>query len=125
MNWYFDRLSSRLNKKATIKHMVTSQERDKLGQYPVVEETVAKVWSGVTPQTGSLLSGRAAETAISRTTHKVTIRYRKGLTEDMWLEIEGETYDILYILDPYMRHEWLEIFCEVRIRGNQRGNGHP
>ena len=75
MNRYFDRLSSRLNKKATIKHMVTSQERDKLGQYPVVEETVAKVWAGVTPQTGSLLSGRAAETAISRTTHKVTIRY--------------------------------------------------
>jgi len=79
----------------------------------------------VTPQTGSLLSGRAAETTISRTTHKVTIRYRKGLTEDMWLEIEGETYDILYILDPYMRHEWLEIFCEVRTRGNQRGHGHP
>ena len=73
-------LASDLRHRAAIRRMVTATERDKLGQYPVVEETVAKVWAGVTPQTGSLLSGRAAETTISRTTHKVTIRYRKGLT---------------------------------------------
>ena len=38
----------------------------------------------------------------------------------MWLEIAGETYDILYILDPYLRHETLEIFCEVRANGSTK-----
>ena len=79
---------------------------------------MAVVWCGVTPQTGSLLTGRPAETVLSRTTHKVTIRYRPGITADMWLEIGGEPYDILYILDPYLRHETLELFCEVRGNGS-------
>ena len=25
-------------------------------------------------------------------------------------------YDILYVLDPYLRHETLELFCEVKQR---------
>lgn len=125
MNRYFDRLSSELNKRATIKHMVTSQERDKLGQYPVEEQTVGTVWAKVTPMTGSLLTGRAAETELSQTTHKITVRWRPDLRPDMWFVVDGEIYDILYIMDPYHDHEKLEIFCEVRIRGNQRGNGHP
>lgn len=111
-------LASDLRHRAVIRRMAQAKEKDALGQYPVTPETVATVWCGVTPQTGSLLSGRPAETQLSRTTHKVTIRYRKGLTPDMWLEIEGETYDILYILDPYLRHESLELFCEVRANGS-------
>ena len=68
----------------------------------------------VVPQTGSLLTGRPAETQLSRTTHKIIIRYRKDVTPDMWMEIQGQRYTILYILDPYLRHETLELFCEVR-----------
>lgn len=112
---YHDALSSRLNHKAVIKRLGTAAQKDDLGQYPVEEQTVATVWAGVTPQTGSLLTGRAAETQLSRTTHKVIIRYRKDVTPEMWLEIEGQRYDILYILDPYLQHERLEIFCEVRM----------
>ena len=103
-------LASDLRHRAVIRRMAQGCEKDALGQYPVEPERVATVWCSVTPQTGSLLSGR--------TPHKVTIRYRKGITADMWLEIEGETYDILYILDPYLRHETLEIFCEVRANGS-------
>lgn len=107
-------LASDLRQRAVIKRLVQGTKKDALGQYPAVEEIVAKAWCGVTPQTGSLLAGRPAETQLSRTTHKVTIRYRKGITPDMWLEIAGVRYDILYILDPYLRHESLELFCEVR-----------
>ena len=39
------------------------------------------------------------------------------ITPDMWVEVEGEKYDILYILDPYLKHVWLELFCEVRFHG--------
>lgn len=114
---YFDHLSSRLNKVGVIKVMGTGVEKDESGQYPAEEQTVARVWCQVVPQTGSLLSGRPGETALARTTHKIVIRYRKGITPDMWLEVEGEKYDILYILDPYLRHISLEIFCEVRFHG--------
>lgn len=112
---YHNHLSSVLNRRAAIMRLGQASEKDALGQYPVEEQPVATVWAGVTPQTGSLLSGRVAETQLSRTTHKVTIRYRKDVTPDMWLMIDGQRYNILYILDPYLQHERLELFCEVRM----------
>ena len=93
-------------------------EKDVLGQYPVSESEIATVWCGVTPQTGSMLSGRPGDTVLTRTTHKVIIRYRSDLKPEMWLMIDGVRYDILYILDPYLRHETLEVFCEVREYGH-------
>ena len=111
---YFDSLSSQLNQKAEIWKNGVSAEKDELGQYPQEDQKVATVWAGVIPQTGSLLTGRIAETQLTRTTHKVIVRYRKGVTPDMWLMINGQRFEILYILDPYMQHDRLEIFCEVK-----------
>lgn len=111
---YYDSLSSRLNQKAEIWKNGVSAIKDALGQYPQEDQKVTVVWAGVTPQTGSLLSGRTADTQLTRTTHKVLIRYREDVTADMWLVIGGQRYDILYILDPYLKHEQLEIFCEVK-----------
>lgn len=107
-------LASDLRCRAVIRKKVQAETRDALGQYPVEERTVDCVWCSVVPQTGSLLTGRAAETALSRTTHKIVIRYRPDIRPDMWFVVDGVIYDILYILDPYVRHEHLEIFCEVR-----------
>ena len=115
---YFDRLSSKLTSKGTIKVMGTAAEKDETGQYPAEEQTVAAVWCQVVPQTGSLLTGRPGETVLARTTHKVIIRYRRGITPDMWIEVEGERYDILYVMDPYLKHISLELFCEVRCDGS-------
>lgn len=109
--------STRLNRRAVVKVMGKSYEKDALGQYPIVEQTVCEIWAGVTPQTGSMLSGRQADTILTRTTHKVTIRWRDDIRPEMWLEIDGARYDILYIMDPYLRHEVLEIFCEVKDYG--------
>lgn len=110
----YDSLSSRLNQRAEIWKNGISATKDALGQYPQEDQPVATVWAGAIPQTGSMLSGRAAETQLTRTTHKVIIRYRTDLTADMWLMIGGVRYDILYILDPYLAHERLEIFCEAK-----------
>ena len=107
-------LGSDLRTRGALWQMGTAPEKDALGQYPAVPQKVCYLWCSVVPQTGSLLTGRPAETQLSRTTHKVIIRYRPGVTPDMWLEIQGQRYEILYILDPYLRHETLELFCEVR-----------
>ncbi len=108
-------LASDMRCRAVIRQKVQAETRDKLGQYPVEEQTVDTVWAKVTPMTGSLLTGRAAETELSRTTHKITVRWRPDLRPDMWFVVEGEIYDILYIMDPYHDHKTLEIFCEVRV----------
>lgn len=123
MTAYFDRLTSRLQTRGVIKRMGLGAEKDDAGQYPAVEETVAAVWCQVVPQTGSLLSGRPGETQLARTTHKIVMRYRPDITPDMWVEAEGERYDILYVMDPYLKHVSLELFCEVRWYGDQRGTG--
>ena len=111
-------LASDLRTRCSLWEMAKATEKDELGQYPVQPRKVADLWCAVVPQTGSLLNGRPAETQLSRTTHKVVIRYRQGVREDMWLEVKGTRYDILYILDPYLRATTLELFCEVR------GHGH-
>ena len=90
------RLSSMLNKRVEVWHTVKSTVKDRLGQYPQEDELYRTAYAGVIPQTGSLLSGRTADTTLSRTTHKIVIRY-----------------NILYIMDPYLDHERLEVFCEV------------
>lgn len=109
-------LSSELNRKVEVWQRVKSDTRNELGQSDYKDELVKTVWAAVIPQTGSLLAGRAADTQLTRTTHKIKCRYTKAIRHDMWLMYEGERYNILYILDPFQRHECLEIFCEVVVQ---------
>lgn len=110
-------LGSDLRTRGSLWQMGAAPEKDALGQFPAVPKKVTDLWCSVVPQTGSLLTGRLADTQLSKTTHKVTVRFRRDITPDMWLVIDGQRYDILYILDPYLRHETLELFCEVRFDG--------
>lgn len=110
-----NRLSTELNKRVEIWHSVTSSTMDELGQYPVEDALYRTTYGAVIPQTGSLLTGRSAETTLSRTTHKIKLRYRDDITPDMWVVADGVRYDILYILDPNLDHERLELFCEVKV----------
>lgn len=50
-------------------------------------------------------------------TFKITIRYRKGVTADMLIKYAGDTYYINSIVDPFMAHTSLEIYCTVTKRG--------
>lgn len=112
-------LGSDLRHRGLLRRLGTGRARDDLDQYPAEPETVASVWCAVVPQTGSLLTGRPAETELARTTHKIILRYRPDVTEDMWVEVYGVRYDILYVLDPYHDRRTLELFCEVRRDGSE------
>lgn len=108
-----ENISGRLKRKIELWQNVQTEERNNIGQKIWNPEKIKDLWAEVKPQTGSLLSGRAAESTLSRTTHKITIRYDENVKSDMWFQYNGERYDILYILDPFLTHECLEIFCEV------------
>lgn len=115
----YDDLASRLRHRGEVWTMEASNQKDELGQYPVREARVGTYWMEVSPQTGSLLSGRIADTQISRTTHKITMRFRRNIRPEMWVIVDGQRYDILYVLDPYLAHETTELFCEVRNDGER------
>lgn len=108
-------ISGRLNRKIELWQHVQTEEKNSIGQKKWEETKVKDVWAEVKPQTGSLLSGRAAESTLSRTTHKITVRYDSSITPGMWFMAGGQRYEILYILNPYLTGEVLEIFCEVVI----------
>ena len=109
------RLSTLLQHQAEIHANRKSTTMNELGQYPIEDTVIGNMYCGVIPQTGGLLSGRTAETTLAKTTHKVVCRYRNDIEPDMWLIIDGQKYNILYVMDPYLNKERLEIFTEVVI----------
>lgn len=106
-----DNLSSILNRQIEIFQNVEGAENE-LGQREIVAELIDTVYAAIVPQTGSMLHGRAADTVLTRVTHKFIIRYRSDLTTDMYIMYGGQRFDIIYLLDPYANHERLEIFTE-------------
>ena len=107
------RLSSMCKNRLEVWGTATATEKNRLGQYPKEDKKLFDVWGAVIPQTGGLLSGRQADTTLCRTTHKIITRYNKQITSANWIVYNGVRYDILYIQDPYLNSERLEIFCEV------------
>lgn len=107
-------LAGRLNRKIELWENVKTENLNAIGQTAWKEQKVCELWAEVRPQTGSLLN-RTAETKLSRTTHKIIIRYNKEISPGMWFTADGQRYEILYILDPYLAHDTLEVFCEVLI----------
>lgn len=58
-----------------------------------------------------------AQRVNNENTFKITIRYRKNITADMIIKYAGDTYYINSIVDPFMAHTSLEIYCTVTKRG--------
>jgi SPP1 family predicted phage head-tail adaptor len=105
-------LAGRLNRKIELWENYQTDGVNAIGQTLWKQRKVRDLWAEVRPQTGNLLN-RTAETKLSRTTHKIITRYTDIIKPGMWFIADGQRYDILYILDPYLQHNTLEIFCEV------------
>ena len=88
-----------LQRKVTVEHGI-SKER---------WEAIFTCWCAVEP-----LSGREfwEAAAINRENEvRFTIRYRKDVTAEMRIRLDGTVYDITSILDKNNRHEALEILA--------------
>lgn len=90
-------------------------ELDVIGQNSKDEQIIGKPYAEMVPKTGSMLTGRAADTVLSKTTHVIRIRYRakyEFLKSNInWIMYKGQRFSIDYILNPYAANEFLEIFC--------------
>ncbi|BAL85199.1 phage related protein (plasmid) [Selenomonas ruminantium subsp. lactilytica TAM6421] len=49
---------------------------------------------------------------------KITIRYRRGITESCTVTYHNHVYDVQSIVDPDMAHESLELYCVEQVVGN-------
>lgn len=107
----------RLNRRIEIWKNILRESEETFCEEPV-PAMLKKAWASITPKTGSLLYGREAGTMLSQTTHLITMRYssvKNILFPECWLLYydPGGTvhrYEIDYILDPYARHEYVEVF---------------
>jgi len=93
-------------------HTVASEERNELGADGVKEALLMRRWAKMESRTGSLLTGRAADTMLSKTTHKFTVRYTKEITPACWILYDGRRFNIDYVNDPDFTKQWLEIFVQ-------------
>ncbi|MDX2027697.1 MAG: phage head closure protein [Alphaproteobacteria bacterium] len=83
---------------------------DNAGGYALAWTTVATLWAEITP-----LDGREIYTAQhleGRVTHRVTMRWRSGVTTDMRLVYSDRAFNIRAVMNVDERNRWLELLVE-------------
>ena len=50
--------------------------------------------------------------------YKITIRYRAGISSHMIVKYQDHIFEIQTPVDPEMKHEFLELYCIERLRGD-------
>ena len=89
------------------------KEEDELYQTSYNDTLFKEISVQIIPQTGKLQRG-PVNNILNNTTHKIVCRYEAGkdITPDMHIIFRNKRFDINYILNPFFKNEWLEIFCE-------------
>lgn len=97
----------RLNKRVTFQQPAAA--RDAYNQPSGAWTDVATCWASIEPLSAkeSFLAG-AAQSAV---THKITIRYRAGLTAAMRAVYLGRYFSIQALIDRGERHRLLEVLA--------------
>nr|DAM13288.1 MAG TPA: Putative head tail adaptor [Caudoviricetes sp.] len=95
--------------------------KDHVDEHGLTHQAIKKfsdAWARIEPTRGNELRQQTKETITDMV--KVVIRYRPGITSDMFVRYGGITYNIKYVVDPYMAHVKLELMCTVRTIGDDR-----
>lgn len=103
-------------KPGKLRHRVTIQQktqaRTSMGAESDAWSDIATVWASIEP-----VSGReyyAARQEQSEVSHKVTIRYRRGVTPDCRLEYGDRYFEIETVIDTMELHRELVLMCKER-----------
>lgn len=104
-----------------LKHLIDvwenqeSEEIDELGEKIVKPVLIGSVLACVEFRGGGLLTGRPADSVLTRTTHKFTYVYNNLpilINNKNWIEYKGKRYDILFTLNEGETDEFLQVFTE-------------
>ena len=95
-----------------------TQTVDELDENVIEHVKIATVCAKKEFRGGGLLTGRIADTILTRTTHKFTYPYYDCpsiIADKNWIIENGKRYDILYVYDEDDKHELLQVFVEEKI----------
>jgi SPP1 family predicted phage head-tail adaptor len=96
-----------LRRQITLQRRATGMDAD--GQQLTTWSDVCTTWASIEPAAGrELLMGQAMQSEI---THRVTIRWRTGVTSAMRVLYQGTPYNVHAVIDVEMRHHALELLC--------------
>lgn len=99
--------AGKLRRRITLERL--EQVPDGGGGYTETWVALATLWAAVEPLRGN---ERFQAQQVSNTlTHKVTIRYRAGVTPKMRIVYGSHVFAIEAVIDPEERHERLELLC--------------
>ena len=82
-----------------------------------VENDVLTCWARIEPARGRERMEAFKES--QEDTYKITIRFRHGISSDMKIRYQQYIFEIQSIVDPYMNHSLLEIYCKRLDRGKK------
>lgn len=76
---------------------------------------VKTVWASVEPTRGR--EYQEAQRIRPELTYKVTTRYHKGITSDMFIKFQNRLFNIISVINVRERNEMLEIICTEKAKG--------
>jgi SPP1 family predicted phage head-tail adaptor len=100
-----------------LRHTVTIQQRaagtDASGAANGDWTDFATVHAAIWPLRGKELY--AAQQYVSQVDSRIRIRYHAGITPQMRVVWQGRIFEIVYVVDPELRHITLDLMCrEIR-----------
>lgn len=103
-----------MNCPSELRHRIAIQKRtqspDGLGGFSESWITFASTWAKISPT--SARERFFSEKLEHNITHKITIRYRSGISPDMRIQFGTRIFKINGIINPEERNIWLDLLCE-------------
>ena len=97
------------------KRIIIKEYRDIEDDYGMTHNELADVircWARIEPMRARYYEEVGRDK--SENTVKITIRYRKGIRNDMLIMYAGKLYEVNTIIDPLMAHVKLELMCSLK-----------
>lgn len=95
-----------------LKHRITFQVQD-LEQEEETWNDILSTWANINPISGK--EYYSAETINSDLTHKIRLRYRKGITPDMRILYKDRIFNIVSVINEYEKNAILQLMCRELI----------
>ncbi|KZL94364.1 phage head closure protein [Clostridium magnum] len=105
---------SSLNKRITLQKLV--EVENEANENVLVSQDFKTIWASIAPVKGrEYLEAKKIQAEL---TYKITIRYAKDITPDMQIRYGERIFNIKDIIDPFEKHELLEIMCIEKVVKN-------
>lgn len=105
-----------LNRRVSIMKYVETVDEYGLTNQTLQDAIGHKIWARIEPARGRTYYEQTRDKVELIT--KITIRYRKGIDENMLVKYGDKTWKITSVVDPYEAHVKLELMCNIKEVGD-------